>query len=162
MKDPTYCPDPKRMEDVVKALDKPDPPNYRGDASREYQKELGRKILRHGYDNTVGDKETHQRTDQDIALRLLAAGYTDKQTNTAITKASPEAVNHSTGKTPNLYGEKITESVLKHEQTQKVIGEHRRDEIKNGNEHERRLEKLKGLSTRIEPEHKREPGSRER
>ena len=153
-------PDFQRVQEAEMAFHQPDPPNYKGEATREYQKELARQVRSRGQENTLDSVKMRQYTDQDIAMRLMAAGHSPEKTGQTIAKASPEAGRLKTSEQQKQYGKNVVDSVLDKEKCREIIGGHRREQGQKGQEKERRLDRQK-LATEIsrKPQPKPEPGS---
>ncbi|NEP18952.1 MAG: hypothetical protein F6J97_18970 [Leptolyngbya sp. SIO4C1] len=83
----------KRVSKINQAFKARDPKGYMGNSVREYRKEYARQCRAHGSRARAGDALTRQGTDADIAGRMLAAGFSQKQTAYAIYKASPHLAN---------------------------------------------------------------------
>jgi len=131
-----------------RAFHQDDPRGYKGEAVREYQKEVHRKIDTFGKDNiskTVGQR---QYTDYETATRMMAAGYSPKETAKAISKASPEAARLTSGREKVLYGRQIVANSLGTESHRKLISEMQRWKAESKiPATERRLDKIGGLAT---------------
>ena len=137
----------ERLNAATKAFNEPDPPGYKGEATREYQKELSRKLLAHGLEKTLETSQTRFKQDHDIAARLLIAGYNNQEVSTALTKASPEAGRLQTKQEREAYGKVITTNTLSHQKVQEQITKTTEHQLEKGQQNERRLEKIGDLAT---------------
>lgn len=137
----------ERLNAATKAFNQPDPPGYKGEATREYQKELARKLLAHGPEKTLGTPETRFKQDHDVAARLLIAGHSKREVSTALAKASPEAGCLQTKQDREAYGSMVTARTLNHHKVQEQIAKTTEHKLDKGQQNERRLDKIGDLAT---------------
>ena len=127
------------------ALKSEDFAGYQGTATREYRKELARKIHIHGHDMTEG--KLGIEADRDIAIRLYGAGFSKQNIRDAIAQASPQVLGKDTAAKDHYCCEHI-DTALSHpkvKQAQQEMWEWRRAK---GFHFERRLDRL-GLATEV-------------
>ncbi|ESA37122.1 hypothetical protein N836_00135 [Leptolyngbya sp. Heron Island J] len=94
-----------RLQGINKAYHSKDPKGYRGEATREYQRELGRQCVMHGGKGRLGTYENRKNADHEIASRMLIAGFSEKQTAQTIAQASPNAANIKSQDGRKAYGQ---------------------------------------------------------
>lgn len=95
----------ERLQKVYEALRLPDPDGYTGTVEREYQKELARNLQKEG------NKAANASTDQRIAGKLKAAGYSLDEIKDVIEQYSPMAVK-PTQEQRQAYAESIAQKAL--------------------------------------------------
>ena len=150
-----------QIKQAFNALNSRDFQGYRGQAIREYRKELARKLSVHGL-KMIRDG-TGIKTDQDIAIRLYGAGFSRRDIHQAIHKASPIIAGTEVQIKDEYCRERI-DTVLNHykiRQAQQDMWQWRKQK---GLHFERRLDKL-ALATEMSQkkqqdrvkEHEQEP-----
>jgi hypothetical protein len=139
----------KRYNQARQVSLQPDPPAYQGEALREYQKELHRKIQAQGADEILGSPLQRQIHDMNSAVLLLAAGYNRDTVVNALNDASPQAA-HKTD-----YGQGIVKTVWEQPQVKQFIADRMIWKAQQGIPlEEKRLDRLH-LATDVE--HQPEP-----
>ncbi|MEO1743217.1 MAG: MobQ family relaxase [Cyanobacteria bacterium J06629_9] len=138
----------KQIKLAFNALNSMDFNGYRGQAIREYRKELARKIRIHGADMANGQMGIE--TDKDIAIRLYGAGYSQKQVREALTAASPQIAGQEKA-IRVAYMQQHINPTLKHykvRQGQQAMWDWRKEK---GLIYERRLDRLELATTKPQP-----------
>ena len=127
----------ERYDQARQAFLQPDPPTYQGEAVREYQKELMRRVQTQGAHAVLGSSGQRQTHDMDIALCLLATGYNQETVAKAIAEASP----HAADKTD--YGRGIVKTVWEQPEVKQFVEERMVWKAEHGIPlEERRLDRL--------------------
>jgi hypothetical protein len=137
----------ERLNAATKAFNTSDPPSYKGEATREYQKELSRKLLAHGPEKTLANPQIRFEQDVDIAARLQIAGHSKQEVAKALTKASPEAGKLQTEQEQKAYGELVSSKAIEHEKVRAQIAKTTQLKIEQERQDERRLDKIGDLAT---------------
>jgi hypothetical protein len=123
--------------------------NYRGKPQNEVDKEMARKVL-NDYQATQKDREN---TYKDVAMKMHVAGYHEKD----ISKAMAKSPHFEQGKSPaekERHAEQVTEkakhAILDNKEkfyeegkVGKVISDRQQNNIKNGQQPEKRLQQLR-------------------
>jgi hypothetical protein len=147
----------QRYEAITTTFNQPEPLGYKGESVREYQREMGRKILAHGTDKVVATAEQRFHQDKDIAMRMMASGHTPEQVARAISKASPEAARQPTREEQRSYGQQIVAETLRQRPAREFIGSMNRWKMENNiPKDELRLDKIGDLATKYQRSYHRE------
>ncbi|MEO0374331.1 MAG: hypothetical protein AAF329_06790 [Cyanobacteria bacterium P01_A01_bin.17] len=138
----------QRLKMAYQALDSKDFQNYRGQATREYRKDLARKLRAHGREMIEG--KMGEQTDRDIAIRLYGTGFSQKQVRAAVLEASPQVVGKSPEGQTHYVNETITPLFKNHKvrQMQQVMWDWRNEQ---GLRFERRLTRVGLASETLKP-----------
>ncbi len=80
-----------KLDQAKQEAKRPDPPNYKGEPVREYQKQLVDRAENLGSRETFGNNQKMATTDREIAGRMALSGYNKQEIGSAIQKASPYA-----------------------------------------------------------------------
>ena len=107
----------ERYDQAQQAFLQPDPPGYQGEALREYQKELTRRIQVHGVSEVLGSPTQRQTHDMDAAMLLLATGYNQNTVAKALDQGSPHAADKAD------YGQGIVKTVWAQPEVKQFVAE---------------------------------------
>jgi hypothetical protein len=80
-----------RLDQARQEVKRPDPPNYKGEPVREYQKQLVARSEAVGSQKAFGSAQKMRDTDREIAGRMALCGYSQTEIGSAVQKASPAA-----------------------------------------------------------------------
>lgn len=136
-----------RLSAAEKASKQPDPPNYKGEAVREYQKQLTARTKAIGTHESLGTNEKMIATDREISGRMALCGYSQKEISTALDKASPYAGTLKNEKRREAYARDManqgTAFAVKAEKNHGVASNIAQNKINEGLSHDdRRTDKL--------------------
>jgi hypothetical protein len=146
----------ERTHQARETSNKPDPPGYLGEVTREYQKELVAREKTYGFDQTLATPQHRAMADQELAGRLLGAGYSPQDITRTLARYSPAATDYPSEQRES-YGAGVTYGLLQHEKVQAFMGAVAHHKLARGlPAEERRLDRL-SLSVKNErcPAHDR-------
>ena len=133
----------KRIKGINQAYRSRDPKGYKGQPLREYRRELARQCVSRGPKNAIGTANKRQATDANIAGRMMAAGFTDRQTAYAISKGSPHVANMKSARERVNHGRQSVVTAFQNPQVKAAIDTVAKNKVANKiPAYDRRLQKM--------------------